>query len=101
MTAAFAGVRRVPEPINDVNRTYAPVQALVDELARCGMTHAVTCPGSRNAPLVLTLAADARIESVSVIDETSPALRAPGVHVVVAPLDRGVVLPGRGSPRCA
>jgi 1-pyrroline-5-carboxylate dehydrogenase len=23
-TAAFAGVRRVPEPINDVNRTYAP-----------------------------------------------------------------------------
>ena len=25
---------------------------------------------------------------------TSPALRAPGVHVVVAPLDRGVVLPG-------
>src|SRR6478736_264118 len=23
-TAAFAGVRRVPQPINDVNRTYAP-----------------------------------------------------------------------------
>src|SRR6478672_9016879 len=28
------------------------------------------------------------------VDRDSPTLRAPGVHVVVAPLDRGVVLPG-------
>lgn len=52
-----------------INRTYAPVQAIVDELARCGMTHAVTCPGSRNAPIVLTLASEPRIDAVSVIDE--------------------------------
>jgi 2-succinyl-5-enolpyruvyl-6-hydroxy-3-cyclohexene-1-carboxylate synthase len=52
-----------------INRTYAPLQALVDELARCGMRHAVTCPGSRNAPLILTLAGHSDIEAVSVIDE--------------------------------
>ena len=34
------------------------------------------------------------VDRVSVIDDTSAALRAPGVHVVVAPLDRGVLLPG-------
>jgi 2-succinyl-5-enolpyruvyl-6-hydroxy-3-cyclohexene-1-carboxylate synthase len=62
-----------------VNRTYAPLQALVDELARCGMTHAVTSPGSRNAPLALTLAAEARIRAVSVIDERSAGFVALGI----------------------
>ncbi|MEA2483853.1 MAG: hypothetical protein QOC55_1800, partial [Thermoleophilaceae bacterium] len=38
-----------------INSTFAPIQVLVDELVRSGMTHAVTCPGSRNAPLALTL----------------------------------------------
>jgi 2-succinyl-5-enolpyruvyl-6-hydroxy-3-cyclohexene-1-carboxylate synthase len=52
-----------------INRTYAPLQALVDELARCGMTHAVTSPGSRNAPLALVLAAEPRLQAVSVLDE--------------------------------
>ena len=37
-----------------INRTYAPLQAFVEELYRCGMRHAVTSPGSRNAPLALT-----------------------------------------------
>ena len=50
-----------------VNPTYAPLQAFVDELARCGMTHAVTSPGSRNAPLSLTLAGDPRLRTVSVL----------------------------------
>src|SRR4051812_14313782 len=54
-----------------INRTYAPVQALVDELARCGMRRAVTCPGSRNAPLILSLAQHEGIEAVSVLDERS------------------------------
>ena len=62
-----------------INRTYAPLQAFVDELARCGMRHAVTCPGSRNAPLVLTLAADERIDAVSVIDERAAGFVALGM----------------------
>jgi 2-succinyl-5-enolpyruvyl-6-hydroxy-3-cyclohexene-1-carboxylate synthase len=52
-----------------INRTYAPLQAFVDELWRCGLRHAVTCPGSRNAPLALTLAAQPGVDAVSVIDE--------------------------------
>jgi 2-succinyl-5-enolpyruvyl-6-hydroxy-3-cyclohexene-1-carboxylate synthase len=62
-----------------INRTYAPVQAFIDELMRCGVRHAVTCPGSRNAPLALTLAAQPEIESVSVIDERSAGFVALGM----------------------
>src|SRR3954463_3877191 len=62
-----------------INRTYAPLQALVDELARCGMTHAVTSPGSRNAPLALVLAGDPRLEAVSVLDERSAGFGALGM----------------------
>src|SRR3954465_15712252 len=62
-----------------VNSTYAPLQALVDELARCGMTHAVTSPGSRNAPLALVLAGDSRLRAVSVIDERSAGFVALGI----------------------
>jgi 2-succinyl-5-enolpyruvyl-6-hydroxy-3-cyclohexene-1-carboxylate synthase len=54
-----------------INRTYAPLQAFVEELYRCGMRHAVTSPGSRNAPLALTLAAQEGVEAVSVLDERS------------------------------
>jgi 2-succinyl-5-enolpyruvyl-6-hydroxy-3-cyclohexene-1-carboxylate synthase len=62
-----------------INSTYAPLQALVDELALCGMTHAVTSPGSRNAPLVLALAGDPRVQAVSVIDERSAGFVALGI----------------------
>ena len=62
-----------------INRTYAPLQVLVDELARCGMRHAVTCPGSRNAPIALTLAGDDRLEAVSVIDERAAGFLALGL----------------------
>jgi 2-succinyl-5-enolpyruvyl-6-hydroxy-3-cyclohexene-1-carboxylate synthase len=62
-----------------VNPTYAPLQAFVDELARCGMTHAVTSPGSRNAPLSLTLAGDRRLEAVSVLDERAAGFFALGM----------------------
>jgi 2-succinyl-5-enolpyruvyl-6-hydroxy-3-cyclohexene-1-carboxylate synthase len=62
-----------------INRTYAPLQAFVEELYRCGMGHAVTSPGSRNAPLALTLAAQQGIEAVSVIDERSAGFVALGM----------------------
>ena len=55
--------------VEPINRTFAPLGAFVEELVRCGMTHAVTSPGSRNAPLALTLAAQPGLEVVSVIDE--------------------------------
>jgi 2-succinyl-5-enolpyruvyl-6-hydroxy-3-cyclohexene-1-carboxylate synthase len=62
-----------------INRTYAPLQVLVDEFQRCGMRHAVTSPGSRNAPISLTLAAAPEVEAVSVIDERSAGFMALGM----------------------
>jgi 2-succinyl-5-enolpyruvyl-6-hydroxy-3-cyclohexene-1-carboxylate synthase len=49
--------------------TYSLLRALCDELARCGVRHACTAPGSRCAPLVLSLARERRIRSFSHIDE--------------------------------
>jgi 2-succinyl-5-enolpyruvyl-6-hydroxy-3-cyclohexene-1-carboxylate synthase len=62
-----------------LNRTYAPIQAVVDELARCGMRHAVTSPGSRNAPIALALAGDGRVSAHSVLDERSAGFVALGI----------------------
>jgi 2-succinyl-5-enolpyruvyl-6-hydroxy-3-cyclohexene-1-carboxylate synthase len=62
-----------------INRTYAPLQVFVEELYRCGMRHAVTSPGSRNAPLALTLAAQEGVEAVSVLDERSAGFVALGM----------------------
>ena len=62
-----------------VNRTYAPLQALADELVRCGLTRAITCPGSRNAPLIFALAETDGIEAVSVLDERSAGFMALGM----------------------
>src|SRR3954466_11173996 len=62
-----------------INTTFAPLQALVDELVRCGITHAVTCPGSRNAPIALTLAAQEGLTAISVLDERSAGFVALGI----------------------
>jgi 2-succinyl-5-enolpyruvyl-6-hydroxy-3-cyclohexene-1-carboxylate synthase len=61
------------------NATYAQIGALVDELVRCGMRRAVTSPGSRNAPVTLTLVGDERIETTSVIDERAAGFMALGM----------------------
>jgi 2-succinyl-5-enolpyruvyl-6-hydroxy-3-cyclohexene-1-carboxylate synthase len=66
---AFCLARVASRAVEPINRTYAPLQAFVDELVRCGLRHAVTCPGSRNAPLALTLAGRPEVEAVSVLDE--------------------------------
>jgi 2-succinyl-5-enolpyruvyl-6-hydroxy-3-cyclohexene-1-carboxylate synthase len=49
--------------------TYLLLRAFVDELVRCGMRAACTSPGSRCAPLVLTLAREERLECHSHVDE--------------------------------
>lgn len=52
---------------------------LVDELVDRGVTDAVLCPGSRNAPLSFALAADARITLHTRIDERTAAFVALGL----------------------
>ncbi|MET0997743.1 MAG: thiamine pyrophosphate-binding protein, partial [Marmoricola sp.] len=52
---------------------------LVDELVARGVTHAVLCPGSRNAPLSFALLAEERITLHTRIDERTAAFLALGL----------------------
>jgi 2-succinyl-5-enolpyruvyl-6-hydroxy-3-cyclohexene-1-carboxylate synthase len=55
--------------VSSATDTYLLLRALVDELARCGLEHACTSPGSRNAPIALSLANEPRLRCHSHIDE--------------------------------
>ena len=52
---------------------------VVDELVERGMTDAVLCPGSRNAPLSFALAADERVRLHTRIDERTAGFLALGL----------------------
>jgi 2-succinyl-5-enolpyruvyl-6-hydroxy-3-cyclohexene-1-carboxylate synthase len=62
--------------------TYLLLRALVDELARCGMKAACTSPGSRCAPLVLSLAREERLHCYSHVDERCSGFFALGLAKV-------------------
>jgi 2-succinyl-5-enolpyruvyl-6-hydroxy-3-cyclohexene-1-carboxylate synthase len=70
--------------------TYTLLRAFVDELARCGMRAACTSPGSRCAPLVLSLARESRLCCYSHVDERCAGFfalglaKASGLPVAVA-----------------
>src|SRR4051812_26179819 len=68
--------------LDDVNPSTAHAQVVVDELVRLGVTDAVLCPGSRNAPLAFALhAADAagRLRLHVRIDERTAGFLALGL----------------------
>ena len=58
--------------------SYLVIRAMLDEFVRCGMEHACTCPGSRNTPIVLTLARDPRLHAWSHVDERAAGFFALG-----------------------
>src|SRR5438067_12584487 len=58
--------------------TYRLLRAFCDELARCGVEHACTSPGSRCTPIVLSLVREPRIRCWSHIDERCAGFSALG-----------------------
>lgn len=65
-----------------MNPSTALATVLVDELVRCGVRHAVLCPGSRNAPLSFAVYAAERVGRLTLhvrIDERSAAFLALGL----------------------
>ncbi len=64
--------------MDPTNRNTALASAFAEELARCGLRHAVLSPGSRSTPLALALWRQAEIETSVIVDERSAAFLALG-----------------------
>ena len=64
--------------MNPANRNTALASAFAEELARCGLRHAVIAPGSRSTPLALALWRQEGVATRVVVDERSAAVFAVG-----------------------
>jgi 2-succinyl-5-enolpyruvyl-6-hydroxy-3-cyclohexene-1-carboxylate synthase len=65
--------------IKPENRNILWATILADELARCGVHHAVIAPGSRSTPLAVAFSRDERFTIHSIIDERAAAFFALGL----------------------